>query len=496
MVDEWWEKIKDSRKFKENIDEIRRYQAGLKPGDVTLVGLIAEGGQGMASANNARFLGYLDGTVQSKTIRRKRIEWTQRWLNHPQVGPEFLRLLAMHGGDLDHPLANDAAWEAAVEALKGQSETMRNALGFQRNDLYRIVPPSLIVEEEDFQFAWRRRKAALLARWQQEPLLAGFWTQRIAEGIAFDPQPFRAKSAAEVEDRDFCMLCMTLQQWVIEENTRRKKVKGKHRPPPIPANIPGLRSSETYTDPADAPRIAAIYNGFAGSRVWAPFRKGDPSGNRWADDEPLYIDWREELVIWLFEHSGKSEKNMPVIRNAELFFTPGITWTRGANHVAIKAKSSSNCIMDVNALMLRSLVPDVISSNVLLAIFNSDILSYILKKYINHTWMVQISDLRMMPMVIPNAEQFERLDTLSEYATQAKRQTFQTAQPLPLPELSVFTRELAKTLWEQAPEYLRPNAQQQLLSTTADCLSIIELAINWEAEKLYGVEGEGPFDEF
>jgi len=25
---------------------------------------------------------------------------------------------------------------------------------------------------------------------------------------------------------------------------------------------------------------------------------------------------------------------------------------------------------------------------------------------------------------------------------------------------------------------------------------VIELAVNWEAEKLYGVEGLGPFDEF
>ena len=28
------------------------------------------------------------------------------------------------------------------------------------------------------------------------------------------------------------------------------------------------------------------------------------------------------------------------------------------------------------------------------------------------------------------------------------------------------------------------------------CLAGLELAVNWEAEKLYGVEGLGPFDEF
>jgi hypothetical protein len=27
-------------------------------------------------------------------------------------------------------------------------------------------------------------------------------------------------------------------------------------------------------------------------------------------------------------------------------------------------------------------------------------------------------------------------------------------------------------------------------------LAVLELAVNWDAEKLYGVEGLGPFDEF
>jgi len=48
----------------------------------------------------------------------------------------------------------------------------------------------------------------------------------------------------------------------------------------------------------------------------------------------------------------------------------------------------------------------------------------------------------------------------------------------------------------KAPAYLRPPAQRMLLQTAADGLAILELAVNWEAEKLYGVEGLGPFDEF
>jgi hypothetical protein len=32
--------------------------------------------------------------------------------------------------------------------------------------------------------------------------------------------------------------------------------------------------------------------------------------------------------------------------------------------------------------------------------------------------------------------------------------------------------------------------------SSPDCLEVIEKSVNREAEKLYGVEGQGPFDEF
>lgn len=49
---------------------------------------------------------------------------------------------------------------------------------------------------------------------------------------------------------------------------------------------------------------------------------------------------------------------------------------------------------------------------------------------------------------------------------------------------------------QQIQDYLQPDAQEQLLATPASCLAVIERFVNWEAEKLYGVEGLGPFDEF
>jgi hypothetical protein len=79
-------------------------------------------------------------------------------------------------------------------------------------------------------------------------------------------------------------------------------------------------------------------------------------------------------------------------------------------------------------------------------------------------------------------------------AMAAKRHEFEGTSPAN--ELVSRVRELGEALRAGAPAYLRPSAQGIMLETPADCLQVIEKSVNWEAEKLYGVEGQGPFDEF
>jgi hypothetical protein len=79
-------------------------------------------------------------------------------------------------------------------------------------------------------------------------------------------------------------------------------------------------------------------------------------------------------------------------------------------------------------------------------------------------------------------------------AMEAERLAF--AGDSPPNDLVAFVRGVCAQLTESAPGYLRPSAQLKLLLTAADCLAGLELALNWEAGKLYGVEGLGPFDEF
>jgi hypothetical protein len=136
----------------------------------------------------------------------------------------------------------------------------------------------------------------------------------------------------------------------------------------------------------------------------------------------------------------------------------------------------------------------LISAEAFLAILNANVFSYFLKKFIKHNQDVEINDVRMMPLVMPTRGQEKRLRELAERAMDAKRLTFAGATPPN--ELVAAVRDLSAELAAKAPAYLRPSAQLKLLLTAGDCLALIELAVNWEAEKLYGVEGLGPFDEF
>jgi hypothetical protein len=113
---------------------------------------------------------------------------------------------------------------------------------------------------------------------------------------------------------------------------------------------------------------------------------------------------------------------------------------------------------------------------------------------LKHNQDVEISDLRSMPLIIPTPPQTKRLERLAELAMAAKRHGF-AGEP-PDNKLVVACHDLVDQLATKAPRYLRPPAQAVTFQKPDDCLAVLERAVNWEAEKLYGVEALGPFDDF
>jgi hypothetical protein len=170
-----------------------------------------------------------------------------------------------------------------------------------------------------------------------------------------------------------------------------------------------------------------------------------------------------------------------------------VTWSLHANHVAAKCRYQEPCIFDASSSRLTPIIREM-SARTFVAVANSDVFSFFLKKFIKHNQDIEINDMRMMPVVIPTQAQHSRLEEFASLCIESKRAEFAN-QPV-AQQVVARTRAIAGELRAHAPAYLHPSAQQILLETPSDCRAVLENAVNWEAEKLYGVPGLGPFDEF
>ncbi|MGX2972262.1 hypothetical protein [Helicobacter sp. T3_23-1059] len=74
LMSRWRSKIDTSAKISKNHLDIQSYRDSLKEGDLTLLGLITDGGQGLATANNGRFIAVREGSKESTRTREARAE--------------------------------------------------------------------------------------------------------------------------------------------------------------------------------------------------------------------------------------------------------------------------------------------------------------------------------------------------------------------------------------------------------------------------------------
>ena len=65
---QWWPKVETSKKITQNRNEINRSISTLKPNNITFLGLISDGGQGLATGDNGGFLGVLKGTKTADSV--------------------------------------------------------------------------------------------------------------------------------------------------------------------------------------------------------------------------------------------------------------------------------------------------------------------------------------------------------------------------------------------------------------------------------------------
>src|SRR5690606_33003217 len=88
--DTWWSKIETSREIERNREALKRNITKLKAGETTIIGLLIDGGQGLATANNGKFVGYNPNSRFAERCRETRIQKLWEAIeNEPKIKRKF-----------------------------------------------------------------------------------------------------------------------------------------------------------------------------------------------------------------------------------------------------------------------------------------------------------------------------------------------------------------------------------------------------------------------
>lgn len=298
LLDKWWDKISTSKKIVANKNDLEKHRAKLKTGDITLLGCLTEGGQGLATGDNGKYIAVRRNTDYADRIIRTR--------------PEKL-FAALNDDDKAKYKINSTA--DAVEFLSGKSEAE-------------------IVELFD-------------------EIKENYGRDIFGQGYLY-----RIIDDSEIAD--------------VSKLSKDEKENG-------------IDKDKAY---------------------YVPYDKGDREGNRWYAPTPYAIAWTKENVQFLTEKSGKKGEGMPVVRNKDFYFKDGFCWNNvlNPNSKGIKTRIKGQTIHDVASMTLGT-VKDSVPDYFLICLLNSTFIFYFLRVWINATVNIQINDARMIPIVVPTAEQ-------------------------------------------------------------------------------------------
>jgi hypothetical protein len=72
LYSKWWDKISTSKNIEKNKKELEEYRKTLKPGDIALLGCLTEGGVGLQTANNGKYIAVRKSTKWARGIQDSR----------------------------------------------------------------------------------------------------------------------------------------------------------------------------------------------------------------------------------------------------------------------------------------------------------------------------------------------------------------------------------------------------------------------------------------
>lgn len=143
--EKWWSKVETSKKIEDNRAEIQSYIKSLKPGDITLLGLITDGGVGLQTGDNGKFVGVMEGTrIAERIIQTRPQKLFEAIMENPEIRKEFEILTECEDLYDCQELINSFS-EQKIRNLFDSIKAVMGRRIFGKGYIYRIISKGEIV---------------------------------------------------------------------------------------------------------------------------------------------------------------------------------------------------------------------------------------------------------------------------------------------------------------------------------------------------------------
>lgn len=174
------------------------------------------------------------------------------------------------------------------------------------------------------------------------------------------------------------------------------------------------------------------------SDTWVPILKG--KGDPYYTPITEFVDWSTSGVDGIREDG--------LIRNQRYYFEEGIFISRGGTGDPVVRYAPPAVVESSGGIYIPTSAH--VSAKYLNGLLNSDIVQHILDQFINGTVNTQVQDMRVVPVVVPTADQRARMEALVDEAIAVR--TRETAGSTTVADLGVESIEPTRSISEIAAE--------------------------------------------
>lgn len=149
VFDNWWSKIETSRLIENNRIEIQNNNSEIKPNDITLIGLVTDGGQGLATGNNGRYVGYAESSKYASRSKKSRIvKMLDVIEKYPEITNKWEYLNGVSSLE-DVEALFDRLSETQIWQLFDEIKDKYGFRVFGKGFMYRVIPKELEINTEE-----------------------------------------------------------------------------------------------------------------------------------------------------------------------------------------------------------------------------------------------------------------------------------------------------------------------------------------------------------